>query len=999
MRIKPLSVLIAAAVIGTPLAAMTAATLYFNQTPAHNDLTGALSARVQFAQSQILPAFAKAGDPQPTLASLRKTLLLVQPVDVKSKQPLAVVVSDREGVELGRLQLKAPADLPKTVYHIPNVPEGVLDFSALPGSSASIYSGSDLAKLDDTQALFLAEMLADNTKVEISTADGRWVRRIYLPTGAEFADKVIEISSQAGYSSTLYYSGREAKLSRGASYRFKHINGQWLYEGESFNNQLEYAPNTWSAELPAEWIKPGLRFEFSQGSKHGELSGVAVGAPTELLLNTIDVGMLTAPRDRFSFATDATSHREYFQTVPLSRMVVNQYETVHFTEVMLPNGTLLTDFDPSEGGWHGGTMRQRIGKELLSHGIDNANYGVYSTAGEGEGGHPFVVAQFTAHNSRGKYANGVVTHGGSGGGGIVTLDNSLGNEFSHEVGHNYGLGHYMGGFKGSVHRAADQPNSTWGWDSDKNLFLPNFSPERSFNDSCVEGECQSPFAGRSFGYDAMAGGSPFSSANRFTMYTPYSAQRIQEFLANKAVFDASSPTGFSRWNAELGLMEPHAHEVEIVTQGKVPTNDASEAKFTELFAQYPMLRLAMSDGAWSKFITLPAASAANQGRILNIEHNAGYNSHLRVNGEEILVARGFKQSFTSDGMQWLRGELVGTRAMRKPEQFGVAVTTLVGYYDPQGLLPSYIYPALHGAYGFTYADDSASLVADSCQLQVESADGIQRFKLGKARINSNVMNKFHVNVASASQPRLASVYCAGDLRARLEIQPAQGELHYSVNGQPLVSAPTPEEPENLPPSVSLPDALSVMGGEAVSLTAQALDPEGDHLTFAWTAPANWLISGGASHQVTLQTPVVSAAQEHTVSVTVSDGQHERQAQIVVSLLPVSGGDSEGCQVTDPNASQVVAWDSAQVYNGGERVSHNQLVWAANYWTQGNQPSRQAGEWTLVSDVDLGWEAGVVFNGGEQTNHGGRRWQAKWWTQGEEPGVADVWQEVGVATCQ
>lgn len=90
-------------------------------------------------------------------------------------------------------------------------------------------------------------------------------------------------------------------------------------------------------------------------------------------------------------------------------------------------------------------MRQSIGKELISHGIDNANYGINSTAGSGEGSHPYVTAQLAAHTSRGNYANGVQVHGGSGG--IVTLDSTLGNEFSHEVGHNFGLGHYVDGFR------------------------------------------------------------------------------------------------------------------------------------------------------------------------------------------------------------------------------------------------------------------------------------------------------------------------------------------------------------------------------------------------------------------------------------------------------------------------------------------------------------------------------------------------------------------------
>jgi predicted Zn-dependent protease len=45
---------------------------------------------------------------------------------------------------------------------------------------------------------------------------------------------------------------------------------------------------------------------------------------------------------------------------------------------------------------------------------------------------------------------------------------------SHEVGHNYGLGHYNGGFDGSVHRPADEINSSWGWDSQKKIYSKLF---------------------------------------------------------------------------------------------------------------------------------------------------------------------------------------------------------------------------------------------------------------------------------------------------------------------------------------------------------------------------------------------------------------------------------------------------------------------------------------------------------------------------------------------
>jgi chitinase len=105
-----------------------------------------------------------------------------------------------------------------------------------------------------------------------------------------------------------------------------------------------------------------------------------------------------------------------------------------------------------------------------------------------------------------------------------------------------------------------------------------------------------------------------------------------------------------------------------------------------------------------------------------------------------------------------------------------------------------------------------------------------------------------------------------------------------------------------------------------------------------------------------------------------------------------------CTVTDPTAASHPAWDKAAVYTT-ETVSHKGLVYKANWWNQGAEPSPSAGEWTLISKVDLGWNPAVAYQGGEQVNHSGKRYQAKWWTKGDQPGSADVWTEVGSASCK
>lgn len=759
-----------------------AAPLVFNGTPPANDLQGQFEARIQFAQSQIVPAHPKEGDRQPHLIGNRDALLLVRPLNADDSTSLTVTVGDSGGNVLGTAKLAPPTDLPTTAYHIDGMPAGGADFKPKSESVAHVRDGGDLNKLGDPKSAYLTQLLAKNDLVTIETADGSWVGEIHLPeTVGE--GKVVEIKSQAGYSSTVYHSGRQVGISRGQSMKFQFLGKQWIRDGEAELNHLGYAEHTWSTNLPARFIKPGLTLTFKQGSASGKLAGLAVGAPTELLIHTIDIGMLVTPRGQFAFAKDPGAHREYFQTVPVSRMIVGNYEPLTLDRVMLPDGVLLTDVDPSKGGWHEGTIRQVIGKELVSIGIDNANYGINSTAGRGEDTHPYYAAQLAAHNNRGKYSNGIQVHGGSGGGGIVTLDNSLGNEFSHEVGHNYGLGHYVDGFRGSVHRSADNINSTWGWDAGKNRFIPNFYPTRGGGKACLDKQCQEPFNGQhQFGMDPMAGGSPFSGFNRFTMYTPNSAAIIQEFLESKVVFDASSPTGFRKWNRESERMEPWRNTMKTTIETNASVRDLGKGRLDALLANSDIVRIGMSDGAWTKEIHIPAASAANSGRAIAIRHGAGYSSVLFINGEQVNVSRGFDKTYISDGAKWVEKAFEPQVVERKPQAFGVPVVTLIGYYDPQGELPGTIYPALRGSYGYCYAPDGDAIRKTDCYLEVKTGKGNLRYRLAPARLRNDVMNKFHINVPASVNPSDVAIVREGKLLDRKPIARATAKPAFTVNG-------------------------------------------------------------------------------------------------------------------------------------------------------------------------------------------------------------------------
>ena len=206
------------------------------------------------------------------------------------------------------------------------------------------------------------------------------------------------------------------------------------------------------------------------------------------------------------------------------------------------------------------------------------------------------------------------------------------------------------------------------------------------------------------------------------------------------------------------------------------------------------------------------------------------------------------------------------------------------------------------------------------------------------------------------------------------------------------------EQENQPPSVSLPAELSVESQDNFTLNAQADDPDGDPLTYSWSIPQGFaLVSGQGTASLTLTAPAVVEATNATVSVLVTDGALDAEAQTLVTVTPKDTGGNE-CDLTDPNAGNYPAWTGGAVYNTGDQVSHDQLVWEAKYWTQSNEPSVTADQWKLISDVEFGWNTGVAYNGGDEVNHNDYRWKAQWWTKGEEPGVASVWENIGAATC-
>ncbi len=788
----------------------------FNTNDFPSDLDGSLEGTVLFAQNHIIPSKYHKKDivhkhnpdgkdvvhteanTTEHLVGERTTLVMFKAKDKDFDETLPVTVEgyDADGNKLGSVVLNRPYQLPPISGVIdPKIREKI---KVDPTLKEADFKKVDTNKLGDDGS-YLAEQLADAKHgAYIGLWDGYWTPQIILKKDKALDGKIVKIKSDAGYTSSVL-AEYNVPLNRGQTLTFVNHGGVW-YDMRNVTGEITkvtYGHGYWTAKIPASWMHYGLRLDFMHGDQTGTLDNINVGAPTVLYMNTIDLGMLTKHPDRMDFAKDPNLPREFYQTLPVSRFVLSRYQDLTLNEVMMPDGTLYTDASATDGGYYKGDMRGSIAKSLISIGIDSANFGINDSDGPGQDAHPDLALMLTTHTASGKYKNGVQPHGLSGGGGIVTLAGTIGNEMSHEAGHGIELGHSEG-YDMSIHHPADQLDSTWGWDSDKNVFIPNFYSDRSNRPSCIgdikknqEVICVQPWHGFQFGLDAMYGGEgSMYPDNRYTMYTPYSSTKMQRVMEGRMVFSKESPTGYLKWNNATHKMEPfsYSHPIADTAQasiGLLSQQDGLEY-LTKLFDHAGVVDITTGNSNWMKDIPIPDASSVSSGSVIRLTSWAGYNSYYTMNGKRIMLGYGTHKMYRSNGSSWVEIDHDETSITKKPEQFGVPVTTLVGYYDPQEKLTSYIYPALHGSSGYTYADDSKYILSSSCHLDVELEDGsTKKFWLNARRLSDKYMNKFHVNIAESDHPVNAKVVCGDKTLATKPISKPEVNLVKTVNGAPL----------------------------------------------------------------------------------------------------------------------------------------------------------------------------------------------------------------------
>ena len=111
-------------------------------------------------------------------------------------------------------------------------------------------------------------------------------------------------------------------------------------------SKVVFSHHAWSLPLQWGWMKPGLSLRLTDNTdRQGDLAAneLVFGGAPELIIQNIDMGMLTAPRDGNTMIKNmAKLSADYFQKIPASKPVIADYTAAYFPKVTLPNGKIYT---------------------------------------------------------------------------------------------------------------------------------------------------------------------------------------------------------------------------------------------------------------------------------------------------------------------------------------------------------------------------------------------------------------------------------------------------------------------------------------------------------------------------------------------------------------------------------------------------------------------------------------------------------------------------------
>lgn len=496
----------------------------------------------------------------PSWASLNKETGAIEgtpgPEDVSADRPFTLTAATGSGTWTQKSALKV---LPAEAYLEPS--RLAFDATDYEGEKRAIRNDLTSGTLKGEVTFAQSHTVQPNNNYAPDTGDE--TRSVYKPELVALREALLLFTpdvtqTPATVEVTVYLNGEPV-----GQHMMSHPNAlpKSTYQGLE---RIEYSTRAWSVRLPWDLVRNGISLEFTVDSgapeaKTGTLAAadIEIGEASQIVFQSVRLGLLTNvehANGHFSLRDPILSATDYFQTLPVSKMIMGSYADMELDRVIIASGKIYDSVSDVEGGVYSGDMRENVAKSQVSVGINQANFGV--TSGNMRQQYAHVFKQITNHHAWGNYQNGRVGHGLSGGNGIGTLYDSWGNEASHEWGHAYGLGHYPGANLTEDGRwQRHHADSGWGFMGHRNRMRDNFYHNQQSE------EIESPgshFMGRiPYGRDSMSGGSVNTNLSSYTHYTAYTARIIQSDLEQFPVPDETYATGYKKWSTKTGQYETH----------------------------------------------------------------------------------------------------------------------------------------------------------------------------------------------------------------------------------------------------------------------------------------------------------------------------------------------------------------------------------------------------------------------------------------------------------
>jgi hypothetical protein len=334
-------------------------------------------------------------------------------------------------------------------------------------------------------------------------------------------------------------------------------------------NGTAFAPDRWSASVPASWIVPGVTFKVVATNYSVSANFLPlVGMDSELAINILPFYLFGANdvnTQPYSVTRAPTEVRqaEFLAKLPIAKLQVNAIGRIDWPRLVVPPRSdsagikqpayVLTSMDQQKDGY--AAMGAVLG---LIGGMKSAN-------GEGPTNNAYYASLLAIDAGSGKY------HGPGGGlgtvgGGTAVGDYSFGGIYFHELGHAFSLNHAGGEFDAGKfpYPAGSLKGSAWGYDFGRKQFLNPLIPVGASSYAGCSTSRQLNATGSCYKQDPMQGGAGDQAPGyAYTMFADFYAGKIQRWFEGKTTVnadgthafsggrifvDAASATGYSRWD-------------------------------------------------------------------------------------------------------------------------------------------------------------------------------------------------------------------------------------------------------------------------------------------------------------------------------------------------------------------------------------------------------------------------------------------------------------------